>query len=242
MQLGHWHKAQQVRGCPFKAPKLSQAEAGRSVLSTSPCLPCGTGDMGTVGSDRAVLTGHSAGTTTSRQVGCQRSLNLEQLKKAKLHVEMAIKVRDLISHPSNATCLHLLHFWLRRAEPEEPGLGQAEPMVSAQEKKIFMVQGPYPIIRHLLRARGWVERKLPSMGRQLEQHRGDQNKQRLKTKPRNGGGGQGEALLNPCGGAQPLLGTTDPLHYAWPPAEEEEEKEEEQCDEDPNGIHDLMVS
>ncbi|NXS86733.1 TTLL3 monoglycylase, partial [Erpornis zantholeuca] len=55
-----------------------------------------------------------------------------------------------------------------------------------QEKKIFMVQGPYPIIRHLLRARGWVERKLPSVGRQLEQHRGDQNKQRLKMRPRNG--------------------------------------------------------
>ncbi|XP_039414637.1 tubulin monoglycylase TTLL3 isoform X2 [Corvus cornix cornix] len=150
-------------------------------------------------SGRQRQAGHSAATTTSRQVGCQRSLNLEQLKKAKLHVEMAIK-----------------------------------------EKKIFMVQGPYPIIRHLLRARGWVERKLPSMGRQLEQHRGDQNKQRLKTRPRNGGGGQGEALLNPCGGAQPFLGTTDPLHYAWPPAEEEEEKEEEQCDEDPSGIHDLM--
>ncbi|KAM4769446.1 tubulin tyrosine ligase 3-like [Cyanocitta cristata] len=141
----------------------------------------------------------SAATTASRQVGCQHSLSLEQLKKAKLHVEMAIK-----------------------------------------EKKIFVVQGPYPIIRHLLRARGWVERKLPSMGRQLEQHRGDQNKQRLKTRPHNGGGGQGEALLNPCGGTQPFLGTTDPLHYALPPAEEEEEKEEEQCDEDPNGIHDLM--
>uniref|UniRef100_A0A674GID2 Uncharacterized protein n=1 Tax=Taeniopygia guttata TaxID=59729 RepID=A0A674GID2_TAEGU len=74
--------------------------------------------MGTVGSDRAVLIGHSAA-TTSHQVGCQRSLNLEQLKKAKLHVEMAVK-----------------------------------------EKKIFSVQGPYPIIRRLLRARGWVERKL----------------------------------------------------------------------------------
>ncbi|NWX37588.1 TTLL3 monoglycylase, partial [Notiomystis cincta] len=40
----------------------------------------------------------------------------------------------------------------------------------AQEKKIFMVQGPYPTIRRLLRARGWVERKLPGVGRQLAQH------------------------------------------------------------------------
>ncbi|NWV83662.1 TTLL3 monoglycylase, partial [Dasyornis broadbenti] len=40
-----------------------------------------------------------------------------------------------------------------------------------QEKKIFMVQGPYPTIRRLLQARGWVERKLPSMGRQMEQNR-----------------------------------------------------------------------
>ncbi|NXP89471.1 TTLL3 monoglycylase, partial [Passerina amoena] len=62
----------------------------------------------------------------------------------------------------------------------------------AQEKKIFMVQGPYPIIRRLLRARGWVERKAPSTGRQLEQHCGDQNRQRLQTAPSSAGARQRE--------------------------------------------------
>ncbi|NXP17656.1 TTLL3 monoglycylase, partial [Scytalopus superciliaris] len=73
-----------------------------------------------------------------------------------------------------------------------------------QEKKIFMVQGPYPTIRRLLRARGWVERKPPSTDRQLEHHQGNQKKQQLETQPRD------------------------------------DKEEEEQCDEDPNGIHDLM--
>ncbi|NWS83638.1 TTLL3 monoglycylase, partial [Toxostoma redivivum] len=44
-----------------------------------------------------------------------------------------------------------------------------------QEKKIFTVQGDYPIIRRLLRARGWVERKLPGTGRRLEQHHDPQH-------------------------------------------------------------------
>ncbi|NWW71212.1 TTLL3 monoglycylase, partial [Climacteris rufus] len=128
------------------------------------------------------------------------------------------------------------------------GLGLSSPL-SLQEKKIFALQGPYPIIRRLLRARGWVERKLSHNGSQLKQQLGSQKKQQLEKKPSDGGDEQGEAALNPRAGAQPSLGTTQPLHYPWPHdgkedkgEEEDKDKKEkkEQCSEDPGDIHDLM--
>ncbi|KAM7095466.1 LOW QUALITY PROTEIN: tubulin tyrosine ligase 3-like [Ciconia maguari] len=223
-----------VGRCPGRAAPRVRSPPGRDRDCRSRRCPgcplaCQAGDEGMAG-ERVVLggTGMRLGRSVNAVSGTPGSVRQRQAGQA------ATTGRRSCHHPSlNRERLERARLHVERA---------------IKEKKIFTVQGPYPIIRSLLRARGWVERKLPGAGRvgsRPEKHRGRQEKQLQEEKEEEEGGDdaaeQGEAGLDPqpgsaCCGAWPSLGSPEPLCSPCPPDEEEEER----WDEDPDGIHDVM--
>lgn len=149
--------------------------------------------------------GRGAGAERGRQ---RPALKPERLKQARLHVERAAKVRGAGgSGPP----------------PPLPGSSAA---LSPQQKKIFVVQGPYPVIRSLLRARGWVEKRLPRPGRAARRREREAEADDSAAAP------EGERAARALAAG---------ARSSPPPAEEEGEGEEGQ-DEDPEGTYSLLVS
>lgn len=101
------------------------------------------------------------------------ALKPDRLKTAKTLVEKAVKViimykpgftvTPLYSHPLSSHVLACV-----------PCDSLSPSSTQIQLRKVFSVQGPYPVIRAALWARGWVERRLPRSAQRAPHCHGDE--------------------------------------------------------------------
>ncbi|XP_063071682.1 tubulin monoglycylase TTLL3 isoform X2 [Engraulis encrasicolus] len=82
--------------------------------------------------------------------------------------------------PSRATSLPPAEVRVRRSllnlpmiNHERLRMARAVVDKALKMRRTFSIQGPYPVVRAALRARGWVERRLPRANRQVVRRRGD---------------------------------------------------------------------
>lgn len=100
-----------------------------------------------------------------RSVPSLPAIKLDRLKTAKALVEKAVKVIIHTNKPDfTVSLLYIL-----------PGENLINPLFPFFKlRKVFSVQGPYPVIRAALWARGWVERHLPHPVQRAPHYHGEE--------------------------------------------------------------------